>query len=130
MDNSARWMRMNTIVRTGSRVLLVLFAIVASGVIAIAMALYFYRNEIKQGLIRELNKRLLSEIKIKPQNISVSLISSFPDCSVEFRNMLMLEAVKQKKDTLFFCRKINFCFSVTDLWYRRYRIKKITLHDG
>ncbi|HQQ93035.1 MAG TPA: AsmA-like C-terminal region-containing protein [Bacteroidia bacterium] len=93
--------------------------------------LYAYEDDIKDLVIKELNKHLDAEVKVDPANIDLTLLSSFPDCSIEFRDLLMLEALKLKRrDTLLFTKQLNLCFNVKDIWKKQYNIKKIKLKEG
>lgn len=79
----------------------------------------------------EINKHLKSEVTIDPKNIDLTIIKTFPDCSMEFKNVLMLEALKiKKRDTLLFAEQLNLHFDISDLWHKKYDIKKITLKNA
>lgn len=97
----------------------------------IAIALVFiYEKDVKAIIIKELNKNLKAEVVINPDDIDITIIKSFPDCSIEFKNVLMYEALSYKaKDTLLFTKQLNLFFSVSDLWNKRYNIKKINVND-
>src|SRR4051812_21383744 len=63
-------------------------------------AVFFYADEIKAAVIGELNKNLRAEVIINPRDIDVTILSTFPDCALRLRNVLMLEALKKKnRDT-------------------------------
>ncbi len=93
--------------------------------------LFVYQDEVKATIIGELNKHLNSEVKIDPKNIDLTIISTFPDCSIEFKEVLMLEALPGKnRDTLLYAGKLNLHFSVKDIWNKKYNIQKINLKSG
>ncbi len=93
--------------------------------------LFIYQDEVKAVLLGELNKHLRSEVAIDPKNIDLTIIKTFPDCSMEFKNVLMLEALQVKKrDTLVFAEQLNLHFNISDLWNKKYNIKKITLKNA
>jgi hypothetical protein len=98
--------------------------------IGIAIALVFiYEKDVKAIIIKELNKNLKAEVVINPDDIDITIIKSFPDCSIEFKNVLMYEAFSLKtKDTLLFTKQLNLFFDVSDLWNKKYNIKKIKLN--
>lgn len=99
--------------------------------IGLICLLFYYEKEVKAALIKELNNHLKAEIKIDPSNIDLTVIKTFPDCSIEFRNMLMLEALAIKnRDTLLYARRLNLHFNIKDLWNKKYEIKKISLRDA
>ena len=93
--------------------------------------LFIYQDEVKAALLGEINKHLKSEVKIDPKNIDLTIIKTFPDCSMQFKNVLMLEALKIKnRDTLLFAEQLNLHFDISDLWHKKYDIKKITLKNA
>ncbi|MDX2174046.1 MAG: AsmA-like C-terminal region-containing protein [Bacteroidota bacterium] len=99
--------------------------------IGIGIALVFiYEKDVKAIIIKELNKNLKAEVVINPDDIDITIIKSFPDCSIEFKNVLMYEAAGIKaKDTLLFTKQLNLFFNVSDLWDKKYNIKKIKLNS-
>lgn len=93
--------------------------------------LFVYEDEVKAAIIAELNTHLNSEVKVDPGDIDLTIIKTFPDCSIEFKKVLMLEALPIKqKDTLLFAGRINLHFNIKDLWNKHYRIHKIKLKDA
>lgn len=96
------------------------------------MALLFvYEDEVKAAVVKELNRHLKAEVKVNPENITLTIIKTFPDCSVEFKNMLMLEALPIKqRDTLLFAEQLNLHFNIQNLWHKTYGIEKIKLKNA
>lgn len=85
----------------------------------------------KDLIIKELNKHLKSEVRIAPQNIDLTILKSFPDCALEFKDLTAMEASKtDKKDTLLFAKKLSLSFNIKDLFNKNYTIKKIQLEDA
>jgi hypothetical protein len=91
-------------------------------------AIFYYEDEIKAAIIKELNKNLKAEVKIDPKDIDVTILSSFPDCALRFRNVLMYEALKKKnRDTLLFAGKLDLHFDFLDMWRDKYEIHKLSI---
>ncbi len=99
--------------------------------IGLAIALVFiYEKDVKAIIIKELNKNLKAEVVLNPDDIDITIIKSFPDCSIEFKNVLMYEALSLKsKDTLLYTKQLSLFFNVDDLWHKKYNIKKIKLKE-
>ena len=99
--------------------------------IGVAIGLVFiYEKDVKAIIIKELNKNLKAEVVINPDDIDITIIKSFPDCSIEFKNVLIYEALSFKaKDTLLFTKQLNLFFNASDLWHKKYDIKKIKLKE-
>lgn len=93
--------------------------------------LFVYEDEVKSIVIKELNKNLMAEVVVQPEDIDLTILKTFPFCSVEFKNMLMLEALKVKKrDTLLYTDKLNLYFNIRNLWEGKYTIEKIGVKNG
>lgn len=97
-----------------------------------AVALVFvYEDDVKGIVITELNKNLNAEIKIDPKNIDLTIIKTFPDCALEFKEITCMEAIKSKKrDTLLHAGSLQLKFDVEDLWNKKYDINEIKLTDA
>lgn len=105
-----------------------IFVILVLAFLGLLSLLFIYEDEVKAAVVSELNKHLKSEIKIAPENIDLTIIKTFPDCSIQFKNLLMYEALPVKKrDTLLFAKQINLHFNVKDLWNKKYNVQKIRL---
>lgn len=93
--------------------------------------LFVYEDEVKAAIVSELNKHLKAEVKIDPKNIDLTIIKTFPDCSIEFKDLLMLEALPLKnRDTLLFAGQLNLHFNIKDLWNKKYEIEKVKLRNA
>ena len=108
---------------------LVLFVVALLG--TLAGLLVIYEDEVKSAIITELNKHLKAEVKIAPGDIDLTIVKTFPDCSIEFRNLVMMEALATKKrDTLLYAGKLGLLFNAMDIWNKQYNIKSIVLSKG
>lgn len=93
--------------------------------------LLLYEDEVKAVVISELNKRLKAEVRVDPKDIDLTLISTFPHCSIRFSNLLMYEALAVRhRDTLLFAKQLNLHFNLQDLWNKRYLIRVISLDEA
>lgn len=100
--------------------------------IGIAIALVVvYEDEVKEIVIKELNKNLKTEVRIDPKNIDLTFVSSFPKCAIEFKNITAMESwQKKEKDTLLFAESLSLKFDLKDLFNKKYIIKQIVLKDA
>ncbi|HTL82931.1 MAG TPA: AsmA-like C-terminal region-containing protein [Bacteroidia bacterium] len=93
--------------------------------------LWIYQDDVKRYVIAEVNKRVNTTIIVDPANIDLTIISSFPDVSVNFNDISALDATNAKKrDTLFTAKKIGLSFNIMDLFHGKYDIHGITLNDA
>lgn len=108
--------------------LLLLVIILAGSLIGL---LFYYEDDVKVIVVTELNKHLNAEVKIEPDNIDITILKSFPDCSIEFTDIVMLEALKiKRRDTLLYAKRLNLYFNVKDIWNKKYNIKRIKVTHG
>jgi hypothetical protein len=99
-------------------------------IIGVAIALVFiYEDEVKAIVVNELNKNLNAEIRIDPKNIDLTVIRTFPNASIDFKDATCFEAVEKDRDTLFTAKRISLEFNIMDLFHKKYDIKKIGIHD-
>ncbi len=108
-------------------VLILLLLVVTAGFIIG----YFYGEEVKGYLIGQINKQLNTTILVDSKDISFSVFQNFPNASVEFRNVKVLDAVfKARRDTLLRAGNISLRFSILDIFKKNYDIRKIELSDA
>jgi hypothetical protein len=102
--------------------------VLAGGLLAL---LYFSQDRVKAVILSELNGYLNAEVRVAPEDIDLTIISTFPDCSIRFKNVVMFEAIKSKKrDTLLFAERVNLHFNIKNIWNGKYEIEKVKLRDG
>lgn len=90
-----------------------------------------YEDDVKAIVIKELNKHLNAEVRIDPKNIDLTIIKSFPDCALEFKQLTIMESANIKnKDTLLYTETLSLGFNIKDLFSKQYNIKKIALENG
>jgi len=108
------------------------FALTCLLIFSIILILIFvYKDDIKNAIIKELNSHLKTEVKVNPENIDITFLSTFPHCSLKFDNVLVYEPGGSKaKDTLLFAKKINLFFNAKDIWNENYSIHKILIDDS
>lgn len=90
-----------------------------------------YEDDVKDLIIKELNKHLNTEVRVEPKNIDLTIVRSFPNCALEFKNILALETTEQKKkDTLLYAGRLALEFNIKDLFNKNYTIKQIVVTDA
>ncbi|MCW3078010.1 MAG: hypothetical protein JWO32_2619 [Bacteroidetes bacterium] len=92
---------------------------------------FIYEKEVKGIVIKELNKHLASEVRISPDDIDLTFISSFPQCAMQFKNITAMEVSSLKiKDTLLFAESLSLKFDLKDIFNKKYNITQISLNNG
>lgn len=120
-----------TVFKKIRRILLWIILLAVFFILSLLTLLFVYEDEVKAAIVSELNKHLKAEVKIDPKNIDLTILKTFPDCSIEFKDLLMLEALPVKnRDTLLFAGQLNLYFNIKDLWNKKYNIEKIKLKDA
>lgn len=121
----------NSFIKKLLKFFLWIFIVLIVLVITAVSLVFIYEDEVKGVIITELNKRLNAEVKIDPKNIDLTIITTFPDCALEFKNIACMEAIKsEKRDTLIFAKLLQLKFDINDLWNKNYDIKKIALNNA
>ncbi|HXC04180.1 MAG TPA: AsmA-like C-terminal region-containing protein [Bacteroidia bacterium] len=119
-----------SIARFLKRVFLSLFILI---VLIIGTGLFLawkYQDEAKAYVIAKLNEQLNTQVIVSPQDIDFSVLRNFPNASVDFKNLKMLEAIPdEKKDTLLKAGVISLQFNIRDLFNKHYVIKRIDLKE-
>ncbi len=91
---------------------------------------YFYENEVKEYFKGKLNQQLNTKIIIAPENIRFSVLKNFPLASIEFNDVIEMDALPEAKDTLFKAETISLQFNLFDIYKKNYKIKRLVVEDG
>lgn len=97
-------------------------------ILTFAAWLYFQEARVKEILIHELNKRLISEVKVS--DVEFSILKSFPYTSIDFINPQAKGAHASDPEYLFKAKRISLHFNIMDIYYGKYDIKRIEVQDG
>ena len=103
---------------------LILFAILM--ISSSAVYIYYQQDELEQVVIKEINKRLKSPIKIG--DIEFSVIKNLPFASIELNNILAIDAFQE--DTLCEIELLQLKFNILDLYNDIFIIQELTLKNG
>ena len=104
---------------------------IVSVVILSATLVFVYKDAVIAVVIKELNKHLSAEVRIDPKNIDLTIIKSFPNCAIEFKELTAMEAKEFKSnDTLLFAKRLSLAFNIKDLFNKNYTIKNIELENA
>ncbi|MGZ4041786.1 MAG: hypothetical protein ACXVO9_01205 [Bacteroidia bacterium] len=108
-------------------IIVFVFLVVTTGITLV----FIYEDEVKVVVIKELNKHLATEVRIDPENIDLTFISSFPKCAIEFKKLTAMETLPGKnKDTLLYAESVSLQFNLKDLFNKKYNIKQISLQNA
>ena len=95
-------------------------SIIAIVGISVSLVL-IYEEEVVNLIIKELNKHLKTEVRIDPKNIDLTIIKSFPDCALEFKELTAMDAKDFKsEDTLLYAKRLSLAFNIKDLFNKNY----------
>lgn len=106
-----------------------LFLLIAGTLVVIA---FVYQDEVKEYMLREVNKHLKTKVMVDSKNINFSFLKDFPMASLTFRDVLMLDPVAAKpvKDTLLFSSNFSLQFNLFDILDKKFIVKKIKIENG
>ncbi|MBK9733035.1 MAG: hypothetical protein IPO83_17420 [Chitinophagaceae bacterium] len=103
---------------------IVLLALVATGMLVGVV----FGDKIKQLAVKELNKRLATEVAVNG-SIDFSVLTNFPAASITF-NQVSLKETLPEKTNLLTCEKITLLFNILDIFEGNYTMKKILVQEG
>lgn len=93
-----------------------------------AGAAYYYKDQIIQHIVEQINKKLATPINVA--RIDLDLLSQFPYLAVSFENVTIDEAVEGSTDYLAVADKLFCSFSPLDILRGNYSIQRIELKDA
>jgi hypothetical protein len=95
------------------------------------LLLFVFEDDVKKYITAEANKHLNTVVFIDPKDINLTLFSSFPDVSLEFKNVKALDALPdEKRDTLFKAERIALSFSLLDFFRENYTVRDISMENA
>lgn len=91
---------------------------------------WLFEDKIKQYAVQHLNQYLNTEVKVG--SIDLTVFSSFPYASLEFKDVLIMDpvTVNKQKDTMLFTEKLSLDFSIWDILADDYTISDIDIKNG
>ncbi len=106
------------------------FGILISLVLLISAGLYFFKDEICELVIDEVNQYLTTEVSVS--EVELTFWGTFPDLSVDFNEVFVKDAIEgaTKYDTLLYSEQIRLKFNPMDIWRENYTIKSIEISPG
>lgn len=93
--------------------------------------LFVYEKEIKGAILAEINTHLKAKVYIDPKDIDITLIKTFPNAALEFKNVTVMGALDEiPDDTLMRANSIYLLFNVKDIWNKKYIIKEVSIRQS
>ncbi len=100
-------------------------------VLALIGLTYIYQDEVKAYVRDEVNKRMNTTLIVEGKDIDITIVKTFPDVSVIFKNIAALDATNaENRDTLLKAGNISLGFNIMDLFHENYSIHNIIMEDG
>jgi hypothetical protein len=106
------------------------FGIIISLVILITAGLYFFKDEICNMVIAEVNQYLKTEVSVS--EVDLAFWGTFPNLSVDFNDVFIKDALDGATvhDTLLYSERIRLKFNPMDFWRENYTVKSIEVSPG
>jgi hypothetical protein len=90
-----------------------------------------YEKEIKQAILTEINSHLKTKVFVSPEDIDLTILSTFPKAALVFKNVTVMGALEeQKNDTLLHAESVYLLFNAQDLWNKKYEIQKVRVMNS
>jgi uncharacterized protein involved in outer membrane biogenesis len=109
---------------------LIALATLITLLLILAIVIYFCEDKIKAYAVARINQNLNTEIKVS--EIDLTIWSSFPYASIDFKDVLIMDPITVNKlsDTMLYAKKLSFEFSVWDITSGNYSVKQIRVQDA
>lgn len=110
--------------------LLIALATFITLLLLLAVVIYFFEDKIKAYAVSRINQNLNTEIKVA--EIDLTIWSSFPYASIDFKDVLIMDPITVNKisDTMLYAQKLSFEFSVWDIASGNYSVKQIRVQNA
>ncbi|MFN5982166.1 MAG: AsmA-like C-terminal region-containing protein [Fluviicola sp.] len=107
-----------------------LFGIILGSILLITIALYFFKDDIINYAVGEVNKNLNTKVEVS--KVDLTFWATFPNLSIDFNQVFIQDAVPNstRKDTLLYTNLLRLKFSPFDIWNEEYKVKEITVDPG
>lgn len=98
--------------------------------VLISGTVFFFKDRICGVVMSEINTHLKTPIQVS--NMDLAFWGSFPNLSVEFKQIFIQDALPnaRKTDTLFFSERVCLFFNPIDIYHGKYHIKSIDVSPG
>ena len=96
----------------------------------ITFLLWYYKDDICQAVIGEMNEYLATEMEVS--DVDLAFWGSFPNLSVDLNNVFVKDAIPgaTRQDTLLHTKRIRLKFNPLDIWRENYTVKEIEVSPG
>lgn len=110
--------------------LLIIFSGFLLLVLLLIIIVFAFEDKIKAYAVERINQNLNTEIKVS--QIDLTIISSFPFASLDFKDVLILDPITVNKypDTMLYAKELSFEFSVWDIFGGDYSVKEMIIRDA
>jgi hypothetical protein len=95
----------------------------------LGIAGYMYRDQVRDMMVAEINEHLATEISV--DNISFSLLSSFPFAELRFSKVVVKEPAHfSSSGTVLSAEKVSLLMGIGSIFSRPYQLRKIIIENA
>jgi hypothetical protein len=109
------------------RIILILFLLVFLAIGTVFVTVIFYKKELSEMLIENLKESY--GLTLKSESIRVSFFSNWPNTSVQFKNITVINDL-QPQQPLLKAGSFSLSFNVEKLLHKEFIVNSISLKDG
>jgi hypothetical protein len=98
--------------------------------LAVSLIIYLSREKIKEYLINEINKHLLTEIQVG--DVDITVFSTFPYVSLDFHDVIIPEVINGQRGegVLITAEKVYLQFNFWDVLRKRYKLRRVNISQA
>ncbi len=90
---------------------------------------FYYRNDLKETIVGEINKYLTAEVHV--DEVQISFIHDFPHISIIFYQVdIENPESKEKGDQLLQAKTVSISFNILDIINQKYYLNKVLIKDA
>lgn len=104
--------------------------------IVLVLAFFFtvitiYEDEVKEYAIEQLNKNLKVPVKVKSEDIELTIWDQFPKASLRFSDVLIPDYLSENGlDTAMYAKHIYLSFDFWDMMGGNYKVQTVSIEDA
>ncbi|MES2566061.1 MAG: AsmA-like C-terminal region-containing protein [Bacteroidota bacterium] len=109
------------------RIILILFLLVFIAIGTVLITVTFYKKELASMLIDSLKQNY--GLTLKTQAIHVSILSNWPNTSVQFQNISLVND-REPQEPLLKAKSLSLAFNIEKLLHKEFSVNSIALDNG
>lgn len=109
---------------------IILILIIAGLIIGVNYVLSSHKAEIGERILASVNKHIIGEIQIDPENIDLTIFEDFPYVSVRLNDISIKGSLPDAKENLLDAKSVFLLFNFNDFINKKYDLLKLRFSEA